>query len=160
MPSKRTLQGGALILVSALLLAGLSPVVGGTGEPAALPHDAPEHHDGNMIILRGHGELVESIDDYGDLRRARATGRVRPASQLVPGDILVLQFRSERVNETFTASEGTTVTDRFFGMVETTDVNLSVGAATTAPSSYQLSYGSTGATSRCCTTPEMRRSHC
>lgn len=126
MPSKRTRQSVALILVSALLLTGLSTAVGGSGESVALPHNAPEHHDGNVTVLRGHGELVESMNDNGDLRRSRARGRVRAASHLVPGDLLVLQFRSEQVNESFSATDGPTVTDRFFGMVETTAVNLSV----------------------------------
>jgi hypothetical protein len=95
-------------------------------ETPALVHDDPENPDGNVTVLRGDGDLVGTIDDSAEFRGARATGRVGPPSHFVPGNLLVLRFRSASLSETFAGREGSNATDRFFRTVQTTGVNVSV----------------------------------
>lgn len=126
MPSARVLRVTVTILLVALPLAGSTPVVGTVGDTAAVPHEAPDDPDGNVTVLRGYGSLFETTDDLRDLRRARANGDVRPTTHLVQGELLVLQFSSERATEKFEGTEGSDTTDRFFRMLNATDVNVSV----------------------------------
>lgn len=133
MPFARALQVISVVLVVTLSLAGVVPDADG-GTVAALPHDQPEDPDGNVTVLRADGNLVGAIDDSADLRRARTTGTVRSTTHVVPGDLLVLQFRSEHVNETFARIEGSHTTDRFFRLLNATDVNLSVEGRNYGPS--------------------------
>lgn len=123
---RKFLEVTTAVLVIVLSLAGVVPTVQAAGGPAALSYHEPATPDGTVTVLRGDGNLVGTLDDSADLRRARAAGSVRPTPHLVAGDLLVLQFRSARVTETFAGIGGTDTTDRFFRMLDATDVNLSV----------------------------------
>lgn len=125
MLSARALQ------LTVILLAAVAPVTGAAVAPsdsaaAITPHDKVEDPDGNITILRGPGSLYKSIDAPSDLTAARDDGRLRTPESLAPGDLLSLQFDSERVADTYTATNGTNPTDRFFRMLESSATNFSI----------------------------------
>ncbi|GAA0219036.1 hypothetical protein GCM10009000_037550 [Halobacterium noricense] len=92
----------------------------------ALPHEEVENSDGNITVLRGPAQLYESIDDSDGLADARDAGHVRSPQFLAPGDLLALQFESERVATEYAATDGTNSTDRFFNLLEATDTNFTI----------------------------------
>lgn len=117
-----------LVLV---FLVAAAPVTGATAAPTTsvaelAPHEEVENPDGNVTVLRGPGALYESIDGSEDLASARADGRVRSPEFLAPGDLLVLQFESERVTDAYEGASGTNSTDRFFDVLESTGLNVTV----------------------------------
>lgn len=125
MLSPRTLQ------LTVLLLAVAAPATGAAVPPtdsasAFTPHEKVENHDGNITILRGSGSLYESIDSSAKLTAARDDGRLRTPQFFAPGDLLVLQFHSERVSDTFAATSGSNSTDQFFRVLESSATNFSV----------------------------------
>ncbi|WP_435066276.1 PGF-CTERM sorting domain-containing protein [Halobaculum sp. EA56] len=121
----RALQLALLFVVVAAPATGAAVVTPDSPE-TALPHEEVENSDGNITVLRGPGQLYESIDAPDDLTAARDAGRVRSPQFLAPGDLLVLQFESDRVATDYAATEGRNATDRFFTMLDSTGTNVSI----------------------------------
>ncbi len=125
MPSMHTLRvlGAVLILGTVAVGAALA---GAPTAGSALPHESPEEPDGTVTVLRGNGSLFTTLDSPEAVRRAETDDRLWRTDRLTVGEVLVLRFRSDRVTDRFADTAGENATDRFFRLLNTSAVNLSV----------------------------------
>jgi PGF-CTERM protein len=73
----------------------------------------------NLTVLRGDGSLYWTLDSAGAVDRARETGNLTAPEPLVPGETLVVRFRSTALNRSVAAGDaGETTTERFFEALE------------------------------------------
>lgn len=65
-----------------------------------------------MTVLAAQGVVAETITDHGDVRDLRADGALTAVEDepVVTGDTVVLRVHSERVNDTFAATDGANAT--------------------------------------------------
>jgi PGF-CTERM protein len=73
----------------------------------------------NLTVLRGDGSLYRTLDSVGAVDRARETGNLTAPEPLVPGETLVVRFRSTALNRSVAGGDaGETTTERFFDALE------------------------------------------
>ncbi|NLV12646.1 hypothetical protein [Haloarcula argentinensis] len=111
----------------ALSLTGVATVAAISGQT---PTDRTTSN-GNVTVLAAQGVVADDITDDSDVRALRGDGTLEVVDEgepVVTGDTIVLQIHSEQVNATFTATNGTNTTDRFYRMLDENDMNMSVRA--------------------------------
>ena len=130
MPSLRRAALVALIVV-AVLEAPVSVVaVSSKTAPASRPDSAdlavPLVEE--LRIERGESDLYGALDDIESVREARSVGALTEPEPLLPGQTLVVSFRSPSLNRTVARTEGANTTARFFRALNRTDAEFEITA--------------------------------
>ena len=125
MPALRALQ---LLTIGLVILSSVALAGGSWTGPAAADSsvDGAEGPDGNVTILRGSHDLLQSLDSPTAVRTAREAGRLREPQYLLPGELLVLQFESPRISTALANTTGSTPTERFFRLTNSTNSSLAI----------------------------------
>lgn len=126
----------ALVAVLVVAPAVATPAVAAT--PTMPRQSTPDDADVGTTLFRGQSSVWANLDTASAVRNARFDGRLYQGTIAVPGETVVLQFQSERLNDSVVRADGTNTTDRFFAALDATNATARVVQLNPSPERQAL----------------------